>query len=212
MNFDRFSEDTPRNAFIIRAALKDMDYKTCAMALVMVPDDFRQLVYRNISKETAGNIRIDVERYAKNTSKDRLEAACEMLEGLLSQYDEQTDEIDETFTRPINVSELSPIRLDTKRDIVSTFVSLAKLTRERSLLALEDVAPTISDPVAAKGLSMIVSGYDPPDVLMILERMKQTQIRLMEEKYSMIIDGIESLQAGDHPTFISSKLEAHIAE
>ena len=84
--------------------------------------------------------------------------------------------------------------------------------RDRSPLDLEAIASRVDDPVAAKGLSMIVGGYDPTDILMILERMKQAQLRLFEEKYSMIIDGIESLQAGDHPSFVASKLRAHIAK
>lgn len=212
MDFEKYVPDTARNDIIIQAALKDIDYGVLSTALIGLPDVSRQCFYRNVARKTAEVLRNDVKRLESATGDEKIRSAVDLLGALLAKHDELTGEIDERLAREARCAKPPEIRLETKDEVLATFISLSDFVNKAGLLALEDVTETIDNQLASKGIEMIVGGYDPPEMLSILERLKQTLVRSIEERFSMIIDGIESLQAGDHPRFVASKLEAYLAE
>jgi len=66
-------------------------------------------------------------------------------------------------------------------EIIETFTELAKKARKEGLLALEDEADAINDPLFTKGLQLMVDAIDPDTIRDILE----TEIESMAERHEV---------------------------
>ncbi|MGH2409395.1 MAG: motility protein A, partial [Chloroflexota bacterium] len=79
--------------------------------------------------------------------------------------------------------------------IVQQFVKLAERARKEGLLALEQEAPTILDPLIRKGIMLVVDGTDPEVVTQVME----IEIAAREARHETGISMLEAL-GGFAPT------------
>jgi len=79
--------------------------------------------------------------------------------------------------------------------IVQQFVKLAERARKEGLLALEQEAPTILDPLIRKGVMLVVDGTDPEVVTQVME----IEIAAREARHEVGISMLEAL-GGFAPT------------
>lgn len=70
---------------------------------------------------------------------------------------------------------------DRGREIISTLVSFAEISRREGLLALEERAQAVNEPFLQKGIQLVVDGTDPELVRNVLE----IEVASMEERHSV---------------------------
>ena len=204
MDNNDYFEDTYKNRRIMQRALRELDFETLAVALVGLSMKHREFVYRNVTKATAELVAEEIERNESNVSEGQVRAAVELLHDILGKVADQMKSSAPQPPKPVEVE----VRVSTKRETIDTLVALAELAKDQGLLAFDQVDASV-DPLLAKGLQMIADGWDPPTLDSILERTKQVMLREFDERLSMIIEGVESIQFGDQPRVVAAKLEAY---
>jgi hypothetical protein len=208
MDFEKCLKDTPRNNRIMQRTLRELDFSVLVMALAGLPDAIRQYVYRNVSRVTAETLRGEVKSRESSATDVQKKEAAEVFNEILTVIYKEL----ENFSPPApSPGAIPQVKLETKREIVDLFFALAELARDQGLLALQDVDAS-ENQLLEKGIEMAVNGWDPSLLLPILERTKKTMIQSIDEKLSMIIEGVESIQLGDHPRAIAAKLEAYLPD
>ena len=70
---------------------------------------------------------------------------------------------------------------DRGREIISTLVNFAEISRREGLLALEERAQAVDEPFLKKGIQLVVDGTDPELVRNVLE----IEVASMEERHSI---------------------------
>ena len=206
MDTSQYFEDTYRNARIMQMTLRELDSDTLAMALAGLSAEHREWAYRNLTQATAKLIAEGVQRNESEASEAQVRAAVEFLHDILGKI---VAEVGDAISEPPPPVEVR-VRVSTKQELEHTLVALAQLAKGHGLLALEKV-DAAADPLLAKGLQMVADGHDPALLDSILERTKRSLLQDLEERLSMIIEGVESIQFGDHPTVIAEKLSAYQA-
>jgi hypothetical protein len=179
---------------------------------VGLPEDIRNMFYRNMSKRTNDMCREDIASRGPavstrvSTSQARTEAAQAVVLQLLHKYGEQAE--GEEF-QP-DRGGIPEIRLDSPDAIIATFRSLASYVRKNGFLPLEEIEDSIDDPVMRKGIELRVDGWEPLLSRSILEKYKASALRSFEARLDMIIDGIDALASRDIPQAVEEKLRAHL--
>jgi chemotaxis protein MotA len=67
------------------------------------------------------------------------------------------------------------------KGLIAQLVELSNLSRKQGLLALEGKIKTVSEPLLAKGLQLVVDGTEPPKIREILE----VEVDMFEEEYGL---------------------------
>ena len=185
-----------------------MDAHVLSLALADLSEDVRRYIYRSIAKKTAVLIKDEVATAEATGTESQKREAREMFFTIFDRINEEMKDFDPAL---IQVKEMPEIRVSEKREIVDTMFGLAEVARAQGLLALEDVSDS-DHRLLAKGIELIVGGWDPDIVIPILDRIKTTMVRETEDRLAMIIEAVVSIQAGDHPNAIRAKLEAYLSE
>ena len=81
------------------------------------------------------------------------------------------------------------------KTLITQIVELSNLSRKQGLLALEGKLKTISDPLLAKGVQLVVDGTEPPKIREILE----VEVEMFEESHNLAAKVWESF-GGYSPT------------
>lgn len=208
MEFSDIIEDTPRNNLVIENTLRDIDRDTLITAMAGLPDEVCQAFLRGVSGRTRSSITHGLRVHRNLAGPERSRAAQQhLLQVLRSNSEKLPDEV------PAPPETAVPaLDLDSPARIVRTFTDLAEFALEnRGIKSLERLEKSIEDPFLKKGLEMIVDGWDPLEWRAVLSRRKETCLRALEARLSMIIDGLESLQSGDLPQVVEEKLGAYVA-
>ena len=214
MEFDKFLVDTPRHFRITQRVFRHIDEPVLATALAALPQSVRDYMYKNVSRNTAETLKEDVARMETGTSEEQRRAAAETLYAMYEKIAEEMKESEaapKPATKPVPFPEEVVVRLGTKQEIIDAIVTIAEVARAQGLLALEDVRGGDS-PFFHLGLQMVVDGTDPDIVHAILERTKTTMLHDLEEKLSMVMEGLESIQMGDNPRIVESRLKAFLTD
>jgi hypothetical protein len=204
MENSHYFEDTIKNRRLMQRALRELDFEMIAMALVGLHQKHREFVYRNVTRATAELVAEEVQSSESNASEEQVQAAVELLHDILGKVADEMKNFTPKPPTPVDVE----VRVSKKRDIIDTLVALAKLAKDQGLLAFDQVDAS-ANPLLAKGLQMVADGWNPAILDSILERTKQTMLREFDERLSMIIEGVESIQLGEHTRAIAAKLEAY---
>lgn len=98
--------------------------------------------------------------------------------------------------------------------VISQMISLAEKARREGLLALEDDIGRMDDEMLALGTQLIVDGNDPESVHEILRSMVYTSRDNGEKllKGIMILFAVLSIQSGENPQVLRTKLIACLSE
>lgn len=211
MDFDKFLVHTPRHYRIAQRVTREIDEQVLALALSALPQSVRDYMYNNVSRSAERILREDVAGFETDASQEQKQAAVETVYAMYEKMAEDTQEFDpdpkfasETVPYPEDVV----IRTETKNEIVDSIVTIAKVARTQGLLALEGIHA--NDRFFQLGLQLVVDGADSEVVHAILERTKTTLLHELDEKLSMMIEGLESTQAGDNPMLIEARLKAYL--
>ena len=204
---NQYFEDTYKNRRIMQRTLRELDLSMLAPAMVELSEKQRQFVYCNMSQRAKGLLEEAVKKSESEASEERVRAAYEFLMDIHGKIVEEMKNSSPHSPPPMEVD----VRISTKEEIIGTMVALAKLAQSHGLFAIDRIDAT-ADPLLAIGLRMIVDGTDPSIVDSILYRKKQTMLKEYNERLDMFIEGIVSLQSGDHPVIIGEKLKAFSIE
>jgi hypothetical protein len=213
MDFDKFLADTPKYFRITQRVFRHSDLQVLAMALSALPQSVRDYMYKNVSRNTAETLREDVARMKTSTSEEQKRAAVETLYAVYEKVAEELKEFDpepKFASKPVPFPEEVAVSFGTKQEIVESIVAIAELARGHGLLALEAVRG--DDPYFQLGLQLVVDGTEPDVVHTILERTKTTMLHELEEKLSMTMEGIESIQVGENPRLIEARLKGFLTD
>ena len=149
-----------------------------------------------------------------STSVEQKQAAVETVYAIYEKIAEELNEFEpepKFASKPVPFPEEVVVRLGTQQEIVESIVAIAEMTRGHGLLALEGVRGG-DNLYFQLGLQLVVDGTDPGIVHAILERTKTTMLHELEEKLSMTMEGIESIQAGENPRLIEARLKAFLTD
>ena len=206
MDFADIVPDTARNNHIARAVLRDTDADTLTTALLGLDEAVRLAFLRNVSTRTREAVEGGLRLRGGATTRGRIEAAQEHLLQLLRTNDAHTPaDLPERPRRPPPA-----IAVGTQRQIVETFRSLAECVQEQGIVLLEALEPSVEDPFLRLGLGLVADGWDAVDWRAVMQKRKEAALQALEARLSMIMDGLESLQAGDLPRVVEEKLAAYI--
>ena len=200
----QYFEDTYKNRRIMQRTLGEIEYTMLALAMVGLSEKQRQFVYLNMSQRAKGLVEEEVRKRESEASEGQVRDAVAFLQDIHGRIIDQMKSFPPHPPAPMEVE----VRVSTKGEVIDTFVALAELVKAHGVLSIEGV-DTTADPLLAKGLQLMVDGTDPELITSILERTKQTILREYEERLSMIIEGVDSIQFGDHPMFVAEKLKAY---
>ncbi|MCA9472461.1 MAG: flagellar motor protein [Nitrospirales bacterium] len=68
-----------------------------------------------------------------------------------------------------------------QKGIITKIVELGNISRKQGLLALEGQIKSLTDPMMAKGVQLVVDGTEPPKIREILE----VEVEMFEEEYTL---------------------------
>jgi len=99
-------------------------------------------------------------------------------------------------------------------DIISALVEASEKARREGLLALEDDIEEYRHPLLRLGMSLVVDGTDPKIIREILEARILSENRRGGEflEQILIYQGCLSIQAGDNPRVLTTRLFAFLGE
>ena len=207
VTFDDFLTVNPSNDLVVQRALGDIDMDVLSTALVNLPSDTQAIFYRNMSKRAAALLTEHIgTKHVIHPS--RIRAAQELLTELLQKHAKYA-----TSEEPAGDKDVLPdISVDSPESIVSTFCKLAAYVRKHGILPLEKLESSITHPLLRKGIEFLVDGSDPLMVRSILEKYRETYLQQAKAALNMIVDGIDSLAAKEHPYLVEQKLRAYMAQ
>ena len=207
VTFNDFLAVNPWNDLVVQRALGDIDMDVLATALVNLPSDTQAIFYRNMSKRASEFLTEHIgAKHGAHPS--RIGAAQELLTELLQKHAKYA-----TSEEPAGDKDVLPdISVDSPESIVSTFCRLAAYVRKHGLLPLERLESSITHPLLRKGIEFLVDGSDPLMVRSILEKYRETYLQQTKATLNMIVDGIDSLAAKEHPYLVEQKLRAYMAQ
>ena len=205
LDLNRYSEATPRNAIIIQRALRDIDSEPLALALTGLPAEVKQLILRNMSARAARLLEDDIRDLGSRN--EGIQEARDLFELLLARHEA---EVDREEPPPEYVRAPVP-DLRSDDSAVRTLVALAETVRAAGLLTLEGVAGECNDPLLAKGLGLLLDGFDPLVLRATLERYKDSYLHNLGVRMDLVIETIESMGTGEKPLVLEEKLRALVA-
>lgn len=205
VTFKDFLAVNPWNDIVVQRALGDIDADVLATALVNLPSEIQAIFYRNMSRR-ASELVVEQIGTKHGAPPSRIQAAQELLTELLQKHaNNATGE-----ELPGNKDILPDISVESPEAIVSTFNTLADYVRKHGVLPLERLESTIAHPLLQKGIEFLVDGTDPLLIRSILEKYQETYLQQAKATLNMIVEGIDSLAAKDHPYIVEQKLRAYM--
>jgi len=120
------------------------------------------------------------------------------------------------------------IDLSDERSVRSSLLSIGRKAGSDGLLSLEQDFDKIGDGFLRRGLQLVIDGTDPSLVERILRselesyrqeqstRIREATVRKERElaveltKRRMVLDGVLSIQAGDHPSMLALRIDSHL--
>jgi flagellar motor switch protein FliG len=213
MDFDKYLVDTPKYFRITQRVTRELDGQVLALALAALPQRVRDYVLKNVSRGAAEILGNDIARMETSASAEQKQAAAETVYAMYERIAEEYTELEvppEPTSRSVPFPDEVVIRLDTKEEVIKSIVKIAEVARAQGLLALEEIHSS-DNTFFQLGFQMVIDGTDPEIVHSILERTKTTALHQLDEKLSMMMEGLESIQAGDNPRLIEARLKAYLA-
>lgn len=96
----------------------------------------------------------------------------------------------------------------TRWAVLASFLGLAKYQRSAGVLALESLLGRVSDPLARKALEYALEDWEPMLARELLEKRKKSLLAEEELRLDAILEGMDSLIAGDLPSVLEEKVRA----
>ena len=203
-NFEDYRADTGFNNLVIQRALRGVDTQMLGLAMAGLPEDTREMFYRNMAKHVGDACREAIEEMGK-VSRSRIESAQVIVLRVLGQAAENSDGEE----LPPDTGPEPEIRLDSQEEIIGTFRALSSFARRNGFLALERLEETNVDPFFRRGIELLSEGWEPLLQRSLLEKHKAAALQSFETRLDMIIDGIDALAGNDWPQFVEVKLRAY---
>ena len=215
-----FLESSQTNNAIVQMALREVDTRDVALAMLGYTEEEQQIILRNMSKRASKLLLQEMDDEREHTPKHRIQSALEVfLQRLrkharyLAKHDAQANEKfgQKTIAADARHPELPDIGVDDEEGIVATFTAFQLFIKKHGMLALEGLAEQITDPVMRKGIEYLIDGWEPLLMQSILETCKKAYLERIEKRLDMILEGLDSLAARDIPLVTEERLRAYLA-
>jgi flagellar motor component MotA len=95
-------------------------------------------------------------------------------------------------------------------DLINQTVGLCETALREGLLALEDLVEDISVALLRTGVELAIAGTDPELIHSILKSKADTLLYTFRRRADMIRTGVLSVQAGDNPKIVETKLLSYM--
>lgn len=207
VTFDDFLAANPSNDLVVQRALGDIDIDVLATALVNMPSEIQAVFRRNMSRR-ASNLLTDQMEAKQGIHASKIKAAQGLLSELLQKHAKYAPSEVPSGDKDV----LPDITVDSPESIVSTFCRLAAYVRKHGFLPLERLESAITHPLLRKGIEFLVDGTDSLLTRSILEKYRENYLQQTKATLDMIVDGIDSLAAKEHPYIVEQKLRAYMAQ
>ena len=193
------------NDRIVQRALREIDTEYLIATMIGLPDKAQQVIYRNLSKRVYKRLKEDVAKWDSSTPKEVNMRAQRFFLQRLKKHVKYF-----SADSPGEKKELPVVDLSGEEAIVQSFVDIVNYCRySGGFLALEGLAEKVDHPVMRKGLSLVIDGWEPLLMQSILEKLKDTYLKKVENQLSMILEGIDSLASGDIAYATRERLNAY---
>ena len=207
----------------IQIILREVDSFDVAILLGDMPDDVRQRVLSNMSKNTSQML-MDEMSLIGRVSKKRMKEVRERVVDLIQQQGEagaiawpvenakpgrpgKVAPGDQTLRRrPPEIagkSRLGTMRLEDIKDLI---VHLANLARGLGVLSMPETAEAARDPFLRQAILVVVDGFEPTLARTLLESTISATLRQEETLCQMVATWAESVGAEEPPALLERRI------
>jgi hypothetical protein len=202
---DDYLQSEAINDRIVQRALREIDTEDLIAMMIGLSEAAQQVIYRNLSKRAHKLLKEDVEKWDSDTPKEINGRAQRFFLQKLKKHVKYFG-----VDSPGRKKALPPVDLSSEEAIVKTFVALVNHCRySGEFLALEGIEEKVDHPVMKKGLSLVIDGWEPLLMQSVLEKLKDTYLKQVENRLNMMIEGIDSLASGDIAFVTRERLNAY---
>jgi hypothetical protein len=152
--------------------------------------------------------KVDIETKKETISQAKIDAAQDVFLQLLNRNIQYAEGVQ----ADLSGGTLPEIALDSDEAVISTFKSLATYVRTHGVLPLEGLEDQIDHPVMKKGIQYLADGWEPLLMRSILEKYRDAYLQSVKTRLDMILQGIDSLAAKNHPEGMEEILRGYIQE
>jgi len=199
-----FIPDTDENNRCIQRALREIDENTLLKILCGIDEESALAIRRNLSENADKEIMAEVEVKRGKIYPASIDHACYDFLRRLTKFKKYVPKIDAELALPSNA------KLETKIEILEFFSSLSASIYINGPKMLQSIQLDTNEILVHKGLEYLQDGLDPMLMRSLLERIKTTRLKEMEDNFNMIIEGFDSIAVSDIPGIVSEKLKAFI--
>ena len=136
-------------------------------------------------------------------SVNRLHCMICICEAFRLKYERNTEDNSEPLPRPI-------FDITDEERILDSFRKIKQFIQVDGILALEGIEDEVDHPVVHKALQLLIDGWDPMVMRLILDKMKDSYLDKQRRRLDMILDGMECLASAEHLIGIEERLKAHM--
>jgi hypothetical protein len=212
----------------MQKVLRELDFTELARALRAAPKQVQQKVFRNTSRRACTLLKEEMSQKGADEPK-RKALAVERVDRVIGRLIQAGEIRRGEATATGGRKEATAVAIDVSEpeSVRESFLSLSRKARADGLLSLESDIEGMEEPFLKRGLQAVVDGTDPALVERMLRseieaceregriRIKETALQLEREladeiaRKGMILDGILSIQLGDHPLILAQRIDSH---
>lgn len=197
-----FIPDTDDNNRCIQRALREIDENALLKILCGIDEESALAIRRNLSENADKAIMAEVEEKRGKIYPASIENACYDFLRRLTKFKKYIPEVDAEGIMP------SCLNLETKTEVLEFFSSLSASLYKNGPKVFQTINLDTNEILVHKGLEYLQDGLDPMLMRSLLERIKTTRLKEMEDNFNMIIEGFDSIAVSDIPGIVSEKLKA----
>ena len=222
-NIIQIVEKTTVPDVTVQSALREIDSSQLALAMLGYDEDERKIVLRNMSRRAS---KLLTEEVTANEEKQPplfvIAEAIELFEQKLTKYarhyaadEKNTEAFRLKYAR--NKGESSEplprptMDITNEETILASCKAIKQFIHVEGILALEGIEDEIDHPVVNKALQLLIDGWDPMVMRLILDKTKESFLDKQRRHLDMILDGMESLASAEPMIGIEERLKAHMA-
>ena len=202
----------------IQKILREIDHRDLARALLGADAETRDRIFVNMSSRAEALTREEMSAQ-DDLDEDAISAAMAKLLAIKKKLADAGEISDGKTSLDDDVPPAKPIKniegrvsgaLDPE-ELKRFFFELAAKSRSHGLLSIESDVAGIADPIARKGLELVVDGTDPDIVKSIMRNMLEKEIRFIQTKYEAVIEALLGIQQGDTPLILKQVMESRLS-
>ena len=220
-NLIQIIEKTPVPDITVQSALREIDTSQLAISMLGFDENEQEAILRNMSRRASALLLEEVEAIKDRHPPFTIAEAVELFEQKLTKYARHFTEDDKnseayryknarSLDKDIKHLDRPSFDVTNEQTILNSFKDLKLFIHMEGALALEGIEESVDHPVVSKALQLLIDGWDPMVMRLILDRMKESYLDKQRRHLEMILDGMECLASSEHLIGIEERLKAHM--